>query len=509
MKSFDEDDIYNFDVIEADTNDPDIDLDIYGLERKKKREEPKFEVSLASQPKKQKIQHENSHNYTIFRPSNSIVNPKKDEEIKSTKSMYYIQSDNIGYKLLQRSGWKGEGGLGKSGQGMNYPISVETPRGPPVLGTKNYEHVRKARRGPISFVQRETLAYNQFGDLITPSATAARPFAIDDNSVHSMGAYNQEDDGLSDIHDNMSFKNHEESVSADDPNEENLYFYSDNPNEVYKEEKIIEEEDPELAALNALLNHQKRSVDLLISQKDSEATMIKDIFESYEALQQGVGEIEKEEVPNEKWNRNTSQSNYPDTKSSNDENKHTYLFYIDKKIGDHDYDEPVNQPIYSSAAGETDLDVLQEIIRENNIANDNDSHNYDQNYHNTHLENSTNLSSYSNNFNSNNFNSNNFNSNFNSNNNTHQGNNYNFTQTPQINYEQMNIYRNNTYPNTYFKSDINNINNNNDAYGNNYNNLNGTINQQADPSLISAILQNDFLKDMLKKVNATNENQRL
>jgi hypothetical protein len=63
----------------------------------------------------------------------------QDEEIKSTKSLYYIQSDNIGYKLLQRSGWKGEGGLGKSGQGMNYPISVDTPRGPPVLGIVDFK----------------------------------------------------------------------------------------------------------------------------------------------------------------------------------------------------------------------------------------------------------------------------------------------------------------------------------------------------------------------------------
>lgn len=59
---------------------------------------------------------------------------KLGEEIKPTKSKYYIQSDNIGFKLLQRSGWKGEGGLGKTGQGMNYPIAVHAPRGSFVLG---------------------------------------------------------------------------------------------------------------------------------------------------------------------------------------------------------------------------------------------------------------------------------------------------------------------------------------------------------------------------------------
>jgi hypothetical protein len=38
-------------------------------------------------------------------------------------SRYFIQTDNIGYKLLQKSGWTG-GGLGAKGQGMNYPIAV-------------------------------------------------------------------------------------------------------------------------------------------------------------------------------------------------------------------------------------------------------------------------------------------------------------------------------------------------------------------------------------------------
>lgn len=130
-----------------------------------------------------------------------------------------------------------------------------------------------------------------------------------------MGAWNQEDDGLTDIQDNLGFNN-DNRESYESPNSpedvpEKSYFDSYNLNKRHKEEEeSLEELDPELAALNALLNHQKQSFDQLLAQKskflsyyalltcfyqlifflDSEALLIQEMHQSFEALQREVQE---------------------------------------------------------------------------------------------------------------------------------------------------------------------------------------------------------------------------
>jgi hypothetical protein len=56
---------------------------------------------------------------------------KSENEGKAGK--FFIKSDNIGFKLLQRSGWEG-GGLGKTNQGIVYPIKTLNRQGRTCLG---------------------------------------------------------------------------------------------------------------------------------------------------------------------------------------------------------------------------------------------------------------------------------------------------------------------------------------------------------------------------------------
>ncbi|XP_052268658.1 G patch domain and ankyrin repeat-containing protein 1-like, partial [Dreissena polymorpha] len=62
--------------------------------------------------------------------------------LKPKTDNFSIQSNNVGFQLMQKSGWDGESGLGTKGQGQKYPVKTSLKRDRRCLGNGEKEKLK-------------------------------------------------------------------------------------------------------------------------------------------------------------------------------------------------------------------------------------------------------------------------------------------------------------------------------------------------------------------------------
>lgn len=97
---------------------------------------------------------------SFFSKWEAIKDGTQDSRSKSDFEQFKLQSDNIGFKMLEKMGWKSGEGLGSVGQGIAEPISRgQTAAANTGLGSDRPEELSKEDDEFAAYRKRMMIAY--------------------------------------------------------------------------------------------------------------------------------------------------------------------------------------------------------------------------------------------------------------------------------------------------------------------------------------------------------------